>query len=381
MYLHNNLLYSLFIILTFISCKFNNKSENEDNTSQVETLDNFAISQSKGQTFRLNQCGFSSSKDSNDTFHASIVKEENIIPPESYTDEQREQLKGEVYSVLSKIPPSIVYQFFNRDGKIDLSLNPENNELWNTCKGSIDEEQFHEGNLLLSCWNMQGGKPTIYINPFPNGTSYQGVQHALIRSFGYLLVDVFLRYEISPEAAQDQEGEKSHNYTITEQPNISENAAIFLENIGDALWIDVYGSKDPNPKDDPDRKYDLSQYQSLYNSSKKEEKTKYQRYVLAEAFDSYFCNDDTKKQMREDFGQTYCQMKGMYNSIKNSVLSSLEAVEQNEEGKSNALAELVKKYYENIAKDEKGMTNAKEKKALTMKKLKVVVRVKSFLLI
>ncbi len=86
-----------------------------DDGSSVQTLDNFA--RKVGTPIRQNHCGPSSAT-AGDRSRGLIVKEENIIFPAKsglWADERvHEQLKKEVYGVLSQLPPSLLALCFSR---------------------------------------------------------------------------------------------------------------------------------------------------------------------------------------------------------------------------------------------------------------------------
>jgi hypothetical protein len=290
-------------VLTLGGCKPSGLDDGQDSTAQ--TLDNFA--RKSGAPIRMNHCGLTDEEAPEDGLPL-VVKEKNIIWPDlkdnNWSSRQLKSLKKEVNKVLAQIPPSVMTLFFALDGKIDFSRTPNHSEpLWKICNKSVesDKEQFGEGNLLLSCWkrDKKTGGATIYIDPSSDGkSSFKGVHHALIRSFGYVLSQIFFYYDIAQGSAKPgQTGKEGEIYfDVFEKNKPSENSTILLENLANAFWRDVYGtnllegSNGDEVESGRARKYDLSAYKDMYYSKDPAEKMKFQTYVFAEAFDSFHCS-------------------------------------------------------------------------------------------
>jgi hypothetical protein len=303
--------------------------------SAAKTLDNFARNPAAGQPLRQNTCGPAAGTSKK----LLLVDEESIILPKAeglWADQKvRDQLKIEVYGVLSQVPPSLLAIFFQMGGKIDLSRvpNEQSAETVNQiCQQALDPNSTHfvDNDLLTSCWrvDLNSGAVTIFVDPVSNGeNSFTGVHHSLVRSFGYFLSQVMFKYDIEREAAKSDTkalGTAASNgakkFVLIPKESPAPNDQVFLKNLADSVWKDVYGTSTADGitkleemveylKAHPDHKYDLSPYQSAYFSDKAEERVQFEYYAFAEAFDSYYCSEDTVKLMASDFPESYCQLK------------------------------------------------------------------------
>lgn len=305
-----------------------------DDGSSVQTLDNFA--RKVGTPIRQNHCGPSSATPG-DRSRGLIVKEENIIFPAKsglWADERvHEQLKKEVYGVLSQLPPSLLALFFARDGKIDLSRVPGHPEpVAKICAHALDPQtsRFLENDLMLSCWglDLNEGTPTIFVDPTSNGDSgFTGVHHSLVRMFGRVLSQILFKYDIELEKADGSALAETNSvglnkkYVLVPKETPSPNDRAFLENLTNSLWKDVYGKSKVEGIDSFEKlnqwlkesaknpEFDLSGFQDMYFSGREAERIEYQYFVFAEAFDSYYCSDETRTIMKQKFPESYCQMK------------------------------------------------------------------------
>jgi hypothetical protein len=349
---------SLYLILA--GCK--SKDEGGDQAT-VKTLDNFARSPKAGTPIRTNHCGpekgAAGSKEKLALFEDSRI----VWPTEGglWTAEAIAKLKEETHSVLGQIPPALLLQFHAFDGKIDLSHTPGENNLdtvTSNCIQSLDPAttRFLFNDLLLSCWSQdpKTNAITIFIDPASNGVDgFTGIHHALVRSFGFVLSQVLFNndFEYAPPAlaltGADAAKEDTGKYSFTPKGKPSANDMAFLENLTNSLWKDVYGKSRVEGLDSEEKlaalvkekeggfKFDLSNFQDLYFSAEKNSRTQYQFFVFAEAFDSYYCSEDTRKQMREEFPESYCQIKLLDYGLNPKIDSNMT------EEKNGALGKLV----------------------------------------
>jgi hypothetical protein len=282
--------------------------KSNDHKSKVETLDNLARGDDK---VNPNEC--SVGKLAADK--RVVIKEENIQIKGITSATQTQKLRDHVYQVIGNVPQSVLTVFFALDGVVEVNKNASAicRELQNSGV-EADASQYSEGDHLVSCWKRNDkGAATIYVDPnvlvSDGDEGHLGIDHGLIRSFGYVVAEMFLKLDI----AIDADDEKKWHVKELAEPKA--NDQLMLENLSEAFIKDVAASGG---------KYNLDDYQDLIDGTEAQ-KQKFRFFVFAEAFDSYHCNAETMSLISTDFPQTYKAMDAVVRSLSEEVTATSDA--------------------------------------------------------
>jgi hypothetical protein len=281
--------------------KFGKKGEDK---SDVQTLDNLA----RGENgVNPNEC--SAGKLSAD--RRVVIKEENVVI-KGVTSARDTELRDHVYQIMGNIPQSVLTVFFALDGVVEVNKNSSAicRELQNS-SAEPDASQFSEDDHLVSCWKRNDkGAATIYIDPnvmvSDGDEGHLGIDHGLIRSFGYVVAEMFLKLDITVDANNDKK------WIVKELAEPMADDQVMLENLSAAFIKDVESSNG---------KYSLDEYQELIGGSEAQ-KQKFRFFVFAEAFDSYHCNAETRSLIASDFPKTYKAMHAVVKSLTEDVTTA-----------------------------------------------------------
>jgi hypothetical protein len=265
-------------------------------SSDVKTLDNFARKSAAPVTNHLCSGGnevISGLKESGDAI--------SIDPTLSAS--MRSDLSHAMDTALSAVPTNLQLLFVGLGGKIVVGKNTDAN-----CRGRITSDAARtfasEGQTAIkSCWDVDEGllakrlelvqnyqgdgteqdpaaaseaskaPITIYVN-----ADAKDVRHATVRIFSYILSQVLVTIADSGNGS----------ITLGASNDAFTSAKVDLAN---ALLADVKRNS----------KYDLSLFRRIAQPDSRE----FQDYVFAEAFDSWYCNAETRSLMASDFSTSH----------------------------------------------------------------------------
>lgn len=321
-------LHSVLLLLAVAGCKTSSDSD-------IQSLDNF--SRSGSAALNANVCSGTNGKDFNLFWGEGATAKDRIQVDSPLKD----QLKPAIQKSLSAVPDGLQDWFFDKGGRIIISTGASALcQAEASRKGDAAEaaEAYH------SCWKMDGGKfPVIYINANPDisrkkftaATTDQKVpnqessdlevltlemQHSIVRSFGYVFSEVLSR--LTPKQNKSTEFEFADG-DIEAQTDKELLAWKFIFDIREMVksgsnpdeFLTFKGLiRDPKILDPNKSSYEdawkawYTQYKSYEGSTKKEtQKTDewavkariFQDQIYAEAFDSWYCNAETRTQLTE----------------------------------------------------------------------------------
>ncbi len=270
----------------------------KDDNSKLDTLDNLARGD---RQVSPNECGV----EKLDADKKVVIKDENIRIVGMSSEVQAKKLREHTYRVISNIPQSVLTVFFALDGVVEINRNASKicRDLQNGHR-ETDGSQYSEDEHLVSCWKRNDkGAATIYVDPnkivSDGEQGYLGIDHGLIRSFGYVVAEMFLKLEITADSANQ------HKWHVKELAQPKGNDQLMLVNLAEAFVQDV---------EDSGGKYSLDDYKSLLEGAEAQ-KQKFRFFVFAEAFDSYYCSAQTKELVKQDFPGTYKAMNLIVRSL------------------------------------------------------------------
>jgi hypothetical protein len=207
--------------------------------------------------------------------------------------------------------------FFALDSTIEVNRDASKicRNLLNS-RAEPDATQYSEDEHLVSCWERsEKGAATIYIDPNAmvsnSEEGYLGIHHGLIRAFGYVIAEMFLKLDMTKEAGDE------NKWHVKELASPKADDQKMLETLADAFISDVEAS---------DGRYSLEDYQDLINGSDKQ-KEEFRFFVFAEAFDSYHCNNETRALIKKDFPETYKAMTSVVSVLNEPVESNTDGSE------------------------------------------------------
>lgn len=314
-------LHSVLLLIAVTSCK-------TGGDSNLESLDNY--SRSGDAALKVNVCSGANGKDFNLYWGEGATAKDRI----QVDSPLKEQLKPAIQKSLTAVPDGLQDWFFDKGGRMIISANAS--EL---CKAEASRKSdlSETAAAYHSCWKIEAGKfPVIYINAnadiarskfISTGSDLevltQEMQHSIVRSFGYVFSEVLARLtpkQSQPGEFENAEGDKEAQadkellawkfiYDMREMVKSGKNAEEFLafKNL----------IRDPKILDPNKSTYDeawrawYTQYKT-YDASTKNETRKsdewaekarmFQDQIYAEAFDSWYCNAETRAQLTDKKG-------------------------------------------------------------------------------
>ena len=175
-----------------------------------------------------------------------------------------------VKETLRAVPTNFQKIFFQAGGKIVVSSSQASSYCSKVINDSSVVRDIYGGSKsgVLTCWRHIKGKPVIFLEE-----DEAKIRHSLLRVFSY-----FFMQAIVPAAKKNSSLSSSADDFMAQLNRLSESFLSDLKKInsGRASRLSSEFSRD------------------LLN-----------QYVLAESFDSYYCNSSTKASMRSNFSSTY----------------------------------------------------------------------------
>jgi len=241
--------------------------------SQVQSLDNFA----GGGT--INAC--------EGQYHAL---------PTAVIKAQSEQAK-EVRQALTAIPPALQSAFFeDLRGQIVVQRD------LSACKEAG----------VTSCWTSVGDTSVaVYVKDAGSDTkTAQNIRHALVRSFGYMTVQLMLKLK-----------NEAQGTTLTDNPPLadfkSDLAMTFLDDVAKHPKYDLKAFKNSLSGDLIDENSKSSERRAAWNSQRGTPRGEtFMDSVLAEAFDSWYCSAKSRANLERDFSNTFVLMKAYAGTLE-----------------------------------------------------------------
>ncbi len=296
--------------------------------SETKSLDNFA--RASTSDLRQNQC------------HGSYPLMEDLFSPEveminirPAQGQKVEQLQAKVESALRAVPTEVQVAYFGLGGIIEVT--PNAHEICSQKLTADQKDRVSEGGgRIKGCWKYQ---TDFYINDSNQyeedkrvviyvDTDEASIEHALVRTFGYVLSQVLVKLD-------HQEGQAYLTQVAGDEQFDGAKQAVAL-----AFLKDVAGSNG---------KYDLSAYKSLVGAevlsqddlvrrtswdalmaSSPESAKAFMDYVFAEAFDSTYCSDETRATMSAGFAAAAAAFAPVAEAITGlkSDLKTVDKIEQ-----------------------------------------------------
>lgn len=241
--------------------------------SQVQSLDNLA----GGET--VNACG-----GPHHPLPTAIIKADS------------EQV-NEVKQALTALPASLQSAFFE-----DL-------------QGQIIVQKDLSGckkDAVTSCWASAGDSSVaVYIKDAGNAAqTTQNIRHAMVRSFGYMTVQLLLKLKNEPQGT-----------VLTDNPQLAEFksdlAVTFLDDVAKNPKYALKAFKNSLSGPLLDEKSKSADRRAEWNKQSQTAKGEtFMDTVLAEAFDSWYCSAKSRATFEKEFGGTYTLIKAYVETLE-----------------------------------------------------------------
>ncbi len=263
-----NISYTAIMILAVLNvsaCK-----QKAPTSAEVKSLDNFA--KGDGEDITVNRCGI--------TYNGSLSSlPESVRQYSERVNTRSQALKDETLATLTSVPQTLLDIFYNLGGSIEVS-----NSAVSQCQnGSLaDSEVDFIGNsgAVQVCWKqVESGEPPVILI----AENAELIRHSLVRLFGYMFTDF-----IVARLASDQAPEKFKD------PEWTEAIAAFVDmrrSLAQAFLSDLKVVDQP-----------AFTRLSSFNDA---DAVKFENYVFAEALDSYYCSDETRKTFKKDYKKAF----------------------------------------------------------------------------
>ena len=300
----------------------------KETQSTPGSLDNFA--RSSEATLQNNKC-----EGSYDLIEDLFSADVDVINIHVADDKARTIVQSRVESALRAVPTEIQVAFFGLGGIIEVT--PQTHAI---CSQNLDEQQkirmSEGGSKIKGCWKHQTDylesatgeitedqRVVMYID-----TDEGSIEHALVRTFGYVLSQVLVKLDHDIANGKLINGANDEHFAAAK------------EQITLAFLKDVAGSNG---------KYNLDRFKDMIGSdvintdalarrsgwdllvkNKPKAAQSFMDYVFAEAFDSQYCSTGTRQIMDQDFPETIEAFYPVSNAI-NALSSDLKEVEKVED--------------------------------------------------
>lgn len=297
------------------------------NNSDTQSLDNFARS---GEAALHNNSCEGNYKLIDDLFSPDV----DVINIHAQNGSQRAIMQARVESALRAVPTEIQVAYFGLGGIIEVT--PQTHAI---CSQNLDEKQIvrmsEGGAKIKGCWkhqtdyleNAQGEfsedqRVVMYID-----SDEQSIEHALVRTFGYVLSQVLVKldHDVANGNLVNVENDP-HFVTAKEQLTLAFLKDVAASNGKYTLdrYLDMIGSDVINA-DELARRSGWD----LLKQNKPAAARSFMDYVFAEAFDSHYCSAATRKIMADDFSGSAEAFAPISDAIKalSGDLKEVDAVE------------------------------------------------------
>ncbi len=301
---------------------------NKETGSAPGSLDNFA--RSSEATLHDNMC-VGSYDLIDDLFSADV----DVINIHVADDKARTIIQSRVESALRAVPTEIQVAYFGLGGIIEVT--PQTHAI---CSQNLDEQQkirmAEGGSKIKGCWKHQtdylesaNGEITedqrvvMYID-----TDVGSIEHALVRTFGYVLSQVLVKLDHDVANGKLINGANDEHFTAAKE----QITLAFLKDVANSngkynldRFKDMIGSDVINT----DALARRSGWDLLVKNKPKAAQS-FMDYVFAEAFDSQYCGTGTREIMNQDFPETAEAFYPVSNAI-NALSSDLKEIDTVEE--------------------------------------------------
>ncbi|MEZ4743514.1 MAG: hypothetical protein R3B45_13900 [Bdellovibrionota bacterium] len=298
-------IYLPLICNVFLGCKAGRNSS-PTKKSQLRSLQNMMYA----KPMIRNHCGKSAASsnsnlaDYRQVFDLEKELETSLVIPKGFN---RTDIKRTMNDVLSAIPQPFLMDFFLfHKGKIKI-VNLET-AAPSFCK--FEKQTEKSQNVILACWNLLEKVqnhtdyeriPVIYLHQggdkkkSSNAWSLKEIiYHSLIREFGFVMAQYLTFFDHVPPEKRDES--VTQKITLVPRPAKSLAEGVFYEELYKAFVKDI------GEKVDSVRKLNIQ-------NGKKDKGI----MLFAESFDSFYCNDKTKKDFEVDFPESYEVFSKMFN--------------------------------------------------------------------
>ncbi len=296
--------------------------------STPDSLDNFA--RSSEAKLHDNQCVGSYGL-IDDLFSADV----DVINIHVADDKARTVVQSRVESALRAVPTEIQVAFFGLGGIIEVT--PQTHAI---CAQNLDEQQkirmSEGGSKIKGCWKHQTDylesatgeitedqRVVVYIDTDPGS-----IEHALVRTFGYVLSQVLVKLDHDVANGKLINGANDEHFAAAKE----QITLAFLKDVANSNGkynLDRFKSMIGNDVINTDALARRSGWDLLVKNNPKAAQS-FMDYVFAEAFDSQYCSFSTRQIMDEDFPKTMEAFYPVSNAI-NALSSDLKEVEKVED--------------------------------------------------
>lgn len=295
--------------------------------SDTQSLDNFARS---GEAALHNNSCEGNFKLIEDLFSPDV----DVINIHVDDDSKRSIVQARVESALRAVPTEIQVAYFGLGGIIEVT--PQTHAI---CSQNLDEKQIirmsEGGAKIKGCWKHQTDylenadgefsedqRVVMYID-----TDEQSIEHALVRTFGYVLSQVLVKldHDVANGKLVNIENDP-HFVAAKEQLTLAFLKDVAASNGKYTLdrYLDMIGS-DVIKADELARRSGWD----ILMQNKPAAARSFMDYVFAEAFDSHYCSAATRKIMTDDFSGSSEAFAPISDAIKalSGDLKEVDAVE------------------------------------------------------
>lgn len=275
-------------------------------SARLKTLDNFAA----GRRVKTNVCGIDPAMAGQDGLNVALTALSGRIDYETTGD--KKQLEEAVKASFAAVPADIQNLFLTMNGRVLVTDNANgvctnmDRQMAQGLGKAFKAEELNalkeDMNSVTSCYlfgvpsitKQITGKDGQLLTIVVPGSAAE-IRHSLVRSFGYLVSNVFSHLVYS-------KGDKVVNWLSAENPSFTAKkdaiAAGFLKDIAKSSFASRF-----------------SKYQKGGAATPAEKKS-FTTFVYAEAFDSFYCNnyaknsDNTLQTMIKQFPASYAAFSG-----------------------------------------------------------------------
>lgn len=262
-----------------VSCK-------KQSQSSTKSLDNFT--RADGEAVKRNSCSGSFEPFIGVKKEWDFVKFDN----KSISEVDRNRLLHEVEKSLTSIPAQLQQTVFAMGTSIlfTTGLNQksgnqsEGGSSLSCVNGPADYKFVSEGTgKAEGCWvvDPESGNFVILLNP-----AVDSINHAFVRTFGYLLSQVLTRVDMDTAGKVKKVENKKFDS--------------FMSKVAVALIADVQLSNG---------KSSLAKYKSQIDT------TSFKHFAFAESFDSFYCSKETLSSMSASFKKTKAEMEFLHEEL------------------------------------------------------------------